>query len=109
MEDRTVICWPTREAIYPGALLDEARAALADLARAIAEYEPVTMIASPASVADVAERRGGSVEIAEIPINDSWFRDTGPIYVTGDLAACVVLRHSGQTASLSPEAATESA
>jgi Na+/H+-dicarboxylate symporter len=31
------------------------------------------------------------------------------VNVTGDLAACVVLRRSGQTASLSPKAATESA
>jgi agmatine deiminase len=80
--ERTVICWPTREAIYPGALLDEARSAHADLARAIADHEPVTMIASPECAADATERCGGAVEVVEIPINDSWFRDTGPIYVT---------------------------
>ena len=81
--ERTVVCWPTREAIYPGELLDEARAAHADLARAISRYEPVTMIVPPELADDAAERCGGSVDIAPIPIDDSWFRDTGPIYVTG--------------------------
>ena len=33
--ERTVICWPTRERIYPGPLLEEARRAHAELARAI--------------------------------------------------------------------------
>lgn len=79
--ERTVICWPTRHAIYPGPLLDEARAAHADLAAAIARYEPVTLIARPDQAADAAERCGGGVDVVEIPIDDSWFRDTGPTYV----------------------------
>ncbi|MCB0969035.1 MAG: agmatine deiminase family protein [Ilumatobacter sp.] len=85
--ERTVICWPTRDAIYPGPLLDEARAAHAELAQAIARYEPVTMIAPPGTADDAAERCGGGVEVVEIPIDDSWFRDSGPIYVTGDAGA----------------------
>ncbi len=81
--ERTVICWPTRKAIYPDRLLDEARDAHAALARAIVEYEPVTMIVPVEHLDDAAERCGGRVELIEIPINDSWFRDTGPIYVAG--------------------------
>lgn len=79
--ERTVICWPTREEIYPGPLLDEARAAHAELARAISQYEPVTMIARPDQADDAAARCGAGIEVVPIPINDSWFRDTGPIYV----------------------------
>ncbi len=81
--ERTVICWPTREQIYPGGLLDEARSAHAELATAIAGYEPVTMIANPDEADDAARRCGDSVEVVAIPIDDSWFRDSGPIYVTG--------------------------
>ena len=80
--ERTVICWPTRDEIYPGHLLAEARAAHAALAQSIARYEPVTMIARPDQAADATEQCGGGVEIVELPIDDSWFRDTGPIYVT---------------------------
>ena len=78
--DRTVICWPTRDEIYPGPLMADARAAHAELARAIACFEPVTMIAPPGLGEDAAERCGGAVEVVELPIDDSWFRDSGPIY-----------------------------
>lgn len=79
--ERTVICWPTRRSLYPGARLDEARDAHAQLAWAIADHEPVTMIAPPADVDAAAERCGPKVDIVALPTDDSWFRDTGPIYV----------------------------
>jgi agmatine deiminase len=79
--ERTVICWPTRAEIYPGALLGEAQEAHAELARAIARFEPVTMIASPVDGARATELCGGTVDVVELPIDDSWFRDSGPIYV----------------------------
>lgn len=81
--ERTLICWPVRESIYPGPLIEEARDAHAALARAIVEYEPVTMIAAPGQGADAAERCGGAIDVVELPISDSWFRDSGPIYVEG--------------------------
>jgi agmatine deiminase len=82
--ERTVICWPTRHEIYPGALLEEARAAHAELARAIARFEPVSMIARREHAEDAAERCGPGVDVVPIAIDDSWFRDTGPIYVVDD-------------------------
>jgi agmatine deiminase len=82
--ERTVICWPTRDEIYPGSLLDEARDAHAQLAQAIVPYEPVTMIARPDQADDAAEQCGAGVDVVELPLDDSWFRDTGPIYVLDD-------------------------
>jgi agmatine deiminase len=80
--ERTVLCWPTRDAIYAGAHMAEACAAHAEVARTIAAFEPVTMIANPgAEAAQAAELCGGMVDIVELPIDDSWFRDSGPIYV----------------------------
>ncbi|MEX0846869.1 MAG: agmatine deiminase family protein [Ilumatobacteraceae bacterium] len=79
--ERTVVVWPTRDTAYTGALLDEARDAHAELARAMARFEPVTMIANPAEAEDAAERCGGAVEVVALPVDDSWFRDSGPIYV----------------------------
>lgn len=77
----TAIVWPHRAEIYPGALMDEARDAHAQLAEAIAAFEPVWMIADPADAADAAARCGTSATVVELPVDDSWFRDTGPIYV----------------------------
>jgi agmatine deiminase len=82
VHERTVMCWPCRPQIYPGRLMAEAKAAHAEVARTIAAFEPVTMIAPPGDAADAAERCGGTVEVVEMAIDDSWFRDTGPIVVT---------------------------
>ncbi|MCU1393411.1 MAG: agmatine deiminase [Ilumatobacteraceae bacterium] len=80
--ERTVLCWPAREALY-GEMMPMAEDAHAQVARVIAEYEPVSMIVQPGpAAARAAELCGGRVEIVEIPIDDSWFRDSGPIYVT---------------------------
>ncbi|MEY2939485.1 MAG: agmatine deiminase family protein [Ilumatobacteraceae bacterium] len=81
--ERTVICWPTRLSVY-GEHIAEARSAHAALARTISGFEPVTMIANLGEGDDARERCGSSVEVVEMPIDDSWFRDTGPIYVTED-------------------------
>lgn len=81
--ERTVMCWPTRVELY-GDQLDDARDAHAAIARTIAAYEPVTMIARPDGVNAAAAACGADVEVVGIPIDDSWFRDTGPIYVVDD-------------------------
>ncbi len=79
--ERTVLCFPCRDEIYAGSLLAEAQQAHAELARTVARFEPVTMIAKPGAGEHAAELCGGGVDVVELPIDDSWFRDTGPIYV----------------------------
>jgi len=77
------MCWPARASLY-GSLLAEAEAAHALVAGTIAEFEPVTMIADPRAAAQAADACGSGVDIVELPIDDSWCRDTGPIYVIDD-------------------------
>jgi agmatine deiminase len=62
--------------------MDQARADYAAVANAIAAFEPVTMIANPG--ADAAAARSActaGVDVLELPLDDSWLRDCGPIYV----------------------------
>jgi agmatine deiminase len=76
--------WPCRESLW-GSTMAQARADYATVANAIAAFEPVTMIANEG--ADAADARAActdGVEIVELPIDDSWLRDSGPIYVYGD-------------------------
>jgi len=82
--ERTIMGWPCRESLW-GPMLEQARADYAFVANAIADFEDVTMIAG--SVQDARDARAactGRVEIIELPIDDSWLRDTGPIYTVDD-------------------------
>ncbi len=85
----TAMCWPVRTEMWRGEYAAAERAH-AEVADAIARYEPVTMLAAPRTAERAAELCGPGVDIVELPIDDSWFRDSGPIYVfddAGDLMA----------------------
>ena len=82
--ERTLMGWPCRTELW-GDTLIRARADYATVANAIAAFEPVTMIAN--SGADAEEARGAcatGVEVVELPLDDSWLRDYGPIYSFDD-------------------------
>lgn len=77
----TLMAWPARSDLW-GALLDRAKDEWAAVARAVAAFEPVTMVCNPGQADDVRRRCGAGVEPLELPIDDSWMRDNGPIFVT---------------------------
>ncbi len=81
--ERTAMCWPARVDMW-GDVYADAEAAHAEVANAIARFEPVTMLASPRAAERAAARCGPGVEVVEQAIDDSWFRDSGPIYVADD-------------------------
>lgn len=77
----TIMGWPCRAELW-GKTIDQARADYAEVADAIAQFEPVLMVANPGrDAADARAACGSGVEVAELPIDDSWLRDCGPIYV----------------------------
>ncbi|HEX3432389.1 MAG TPA: agmatine deiminase family protein [Rhizomicrobium sp.] len=90
---RTWMCWPCRmEAWGSAAQMERARVATAEVARTIAQFEPVVMVARPAD-SDIAVRAcGGLADIFVAPIDDSWARDTGPTFLSGEGLAGVVWR-----------------
>ncbi|MFE2727472.1 agmatine/peptidylarginine deiminase [Kitasatospora sp. NPDC059327] len=77
-----LMAWPTRAELW-GDALDEARREYAGVARAISAFEPVTMVACPGQGEEARALCGEGVEVVELPIDDSWFRDSGPIFVLG--------------------------
>jgi agmatine deiminase len=82
--ERTIMGWPCREALW-GPTLEQARTDYAFVANAIADFEDVTMIAGSARDARAARAAcTGRVQIVELPVDDSWLRDSGPIYVVDD-------------------------
>ncbi|HEY5598848.1 MAG TPA: agmatine deiminase family protein, partial [Kiloniellales bacterium] len=72
--------WPCRVEVW-GDGLDEARTAYTEVAKTIAAFEPVTMIANGDEVAEVSLRCGTGVACLPLPHDDSWMRDNGPTFV----------------------------
>lgn len=81
--ERTLMCWPARAEMWQQRFADAKRDHAA-VAAAIAEFEPVTMVADPAQAAEARAALPGAVDVVEIPIDDSWARDSGPIFVLGE-------------------------
>ncbi|MFD4247388.1 agmatine/peptidylarginine deiminase [Streptomyces sp. NPDC058525] len=79
--DACLMVWPTRAELW-GPAFEAAKREYAAVARAIADFEPVIMIAAPGRAAEAAEACGADagIEVIELPADDSWVRDSGPIF-----------------------------
>ena len=79
---RCWMAWPCREEAW-GEHMDAARTAYADVARAIADFEPVTMVCNPADVAEASLTLGNGtpIDVVSMEIDDSWLRDSGPTFL----------------------------
>ncbi len=83
---RTFLSWPVQSSmVYP----DDYEAVCqgyAEIAKAIAEFEPVTIIVNPEDAEYVGSFFADSPQIERLPIphNDAWFRDNGPTFVVDD-------------------------
>jgi agmatine deiminase len=78
--ERTLMAWPARPSLWEEHY-EQAKADYAEIANAIAAFEPVLMVADPSQAAEACAACGEGVEVAEIAIDDSWMRDSGPIFV----------------------------
>jgi agmatine deiminase len=77
---RTLLSWPCRHEAF-GRLMQAAKEEWAEVARAIARFEPVTVVARPEDAADAQTLCGDGVDVLALPLDDSWIRDNGPIFV----------------------------
>jgi agmatine deiminase len=76
--ERTLVCWPARRSIW-GSWYERACAEHATIVRAIADFEPATVVVDPADVDAASAACGTAVDLLVLPIDDSWARDTGPV------------------------------
>lgn len=86
---RCWMAWPCRKDLW-GSGLDAACDAYAEVADAISQFEPVTMIARGDEVASVSMRTTAKVATLPLGHDDSWIRDNGPSFLVdrqGNLAA----------------------
>lgn len=87
---RTFMQWPVNRRVYPDPVfLDVAQQTVADIANAISDFEPVTMLAAQSDHTGARRKLSDKVELWDIPTEDLWCRDAGPIFVvdgSGNLA-----------------------
>jgi len=81
------MAWPCRAGLWeePGAVMQE----YADVANAIVRFEPVNMLVPPGKTKEARALLAAAVSLIEMPIDDSWARDSGPNFLVnanGELA-----------------------
>ncbi len=79
----TLVAWPQREDAWRGTTIEAARDTHAEVVAAISQFEPVLLVVDPSQAADARSRvPAANVEILELPIDDSWLRDSGPVILS---------------------------
>ena len=79
---RTWMALGPTEDIWGADLVPAVRKNLADIAAAIVEFEPVTMLVRADDLEVARELLDPKVDIMTVGIDDLWIRDTGPVFVT---------------------------
>jgi agmatine deiminase len=77
---RCWMAWPSHVPSYNGRHR-ATQVVHANVARAIAQFEPVVMIANAADVPLARSMCGPGIEVRTVAIDDGWFRDSGPTFV----------------------------
>ncbi|PVD01652.1 peptidyl-arginine deiminase [Streptomyces sp. CS090A] len=77
---RTFMSWPALESVWAEDL-PYVREDIARIARAIAEYEYVVMMARPDQQKAAQRACGSQVEVIPLAVDDMWARDTVPVFV----------------------------
>ena len=88
---RTFMQWPVSRKVHPEPFfLDMLQGAIATVANVIAEFEPVVMLMDQRFAAKARRKLSGEVDIWDIPTDDLWCRDAGPLFVRNDDGALAI-------------------
>ena len=77
--ERCWMAWPHRSDLWDD--LGRTQRGYASVARAIARFEPVTMLAAPHAAETAARLCGPTVEVMPLALDDAWARDSGPTFL----------------------------
>jgi agmatine deiminase len=73
------MAWPCREGLWANNA--DTQREYADVANTIARFEPLNMLVPSHKLVQAKALLGGGVRIIELPIDDSWARDSGPNFL----------------------------
>jgi len=75
------MAWPSRVEVWPNPEATERD--YANVANTIARFEPVRMLVPAHKLESANALLGDNVEVIEMPVDDSWARDSGPNFLIG--------------------------
>jgi len=79
---RTLMQWPVNRSVHPDPVfLEMLQSAIADIANAVQDFEPVVMLMDKKYEKRARRILGTAVELWPIPTDDLWCRDSGPVFV----------------------------
>ena len=80
-QDALWTTWPSHPELWLGVLLEQARAEIAQMVRAIAQGQKVKVLAyGDEAVASAQKALGAAAEVISAKFGDLWLRDTGAIF-----------------------------
>ena len=114
---RTFMQWPVNRTVHPDRVfLEMLQQTIADIANIIAEFEPVVLLMDKKFQTAARRMLSGEIEIWDIPTNDLWCRDAGPVFVRNEASELAIANfnfngwgnkqvhgHDGRIASLVAE------
>lgn len=78
---RTLIEWPVKDSLIWRENYQEVCKGYADVAKAVSQFEPVTMVVNAETDREARDLCGPAVDFLTIPHNDAWARDNGPTFI----------------------------
>ncbi|MCK7612050.1 agmatine deiminase family protein [Roseibium sediminicola] len=89
--ERTFMQWPVNRTVHPDRwFLADLQKTIANVANTIAEFEPVVMLMAENQRAAARRLLSGKVEIWDVPTDDLWCRDSGPLFAVDGNGGLVV-------------------
>ncbi len=79
--ERTFLEWPVKSSLVWPDNYEEVCVGYSEIAKAISEFEAVTMLVNEDSATEAKRLCGDRIEYLEIPHNDAWCRDNGPTFL----------------------------
>ncbi|MEM9140803.1 MAG: agmatine deiminase family protein, partial [Pseudomonadota bacterium] len=82
--DACVMTWCNAADVYGDEMLPWIHNDQVKIAKAVAQFEPVIMLANPEAAPEAAQRLGQTADIVEMACHDTWARDTLPTMAAGE-------------------------
>lgn len=79
--ERSIIEWPVKESLVWEENYEEVMLGYMEVAKAISQFEEITIIANPGERSEILKCCEGFASIIDIPHNDAWCRDNGPTFI----------------------------